>query len=215
MKIALLGATGNVGSRTLAEAVSAGHEVVAYVRRPEAVPSGPGVTVVKGELDDGPALTRALEGSEVLIVAVTGSMRDTSFTQRMYPTVVKAAKDAGVARLVVVSVFGAGDTAGKASGIAKLVYRTVLRGFLGDKAKSESLVVESGLEWTLVYPVNLKDAPVRAEWTAVPLDRVAKVPGMPTLPFGNVAKTLVDLAGGRGGSGKRILVTTADGWKSV
>lgn len=37
MKFVVIGATGNVGSRTVDAAVEAGHEVVAYVRRPEAV----------------------------------------------------------------------------------------------------------------------------------------------------------------------------------
>ncbi|MFP3617262.1 NAD(P)H-binding protein, partial [Paraburkholderia sp. SIMBA_050] len=39
MKIALIGATGNAGSRILAELVSRGHEVTAIVRHPEKVPA--------------------------------------------------------------------------------------------------------------------------------------------------------------------------------
>jgi Zn/Cd-binding protein ZinT len=53
---------------------------------------------------------------------------------------------------VLVSAFGAGDTAAKASGFARLVYRTVLKGFLADKAVAERALSESGLNWTTVYP---------------------------------------------------------------
>ncbi|MDG3010141.1 SDR family oxidoreductase [Rhodococcus sp. D2-41] len=211
MKIALLGATGNVGSRTLTEAVAAGHEVVAYARRPEAVKVLPGVTVVEGALEDQAALADAIRGCDALIVAVTGPMKDTSFAQRTVPTVVKASQEAGVGRLVLVSAFGAGDTANKASVFAKLAYRTILRGFFDDKAKSEAAVTGSDLDWTIVYPVNLKDAATAADWTAIPLEQVDKVPGLPTLPFGNVAKTLVELAADRKSSGGRIVVTTAKG----
>ena len=48
MKIVVVGATGNVGSRLVVQAAAAGHDVVAYARRPEAVPVASGVTVLAG-----------------------------------------------------------------------------------------------------------------------------------------------------------------------
>lgn len=215
MKIALLGATGKVGRHTLTEAVAAGHHVIAYARRADAVEKLPGVSAVQGAIEDTAALTDAITSADALVVAITGPIKDTTFAQRTLPAILDAASEAGVARLVLVSAFGAGDTADKASGFARLIYRTVLKGFLADKAVAERLLAGSGLNWTTVYPVNLKDGPAHPDWSAVPLDKVRKVPGLPTLPFGNVARTLVELATDTAPTGRRVLVTTAKGWRSV
>ena len=213
MKIAILGATGNVGSRTLKEAIAAGHTLVAYARRPDAVGRLTGVTVVSGELDDTDALAAAISGADALIVTITGPVRDNTFTQRTLPGIIKAAQDAGTGRLVLVSAFGAGDTASKASGFARLIYRTALKGFLDDKAAAEKLLPASGLAWTIVYPVNLKDAPALDSAAVKLLSNVRRVPGLPTLPFANAAKALVEVTVNAEYTCQRVLVTTPAGWK--
>ena len=135
MKIVVLGAAGNVGSRFARQAVAAGHEVVAYVRRPEAAPAG--TEVVVGSAEDVETLASAAQGADVLVVSITGSIRDTSFMQRLQPGIIEAARRAQVKRVVLVSVFGAGETRAKASGFARLIYNTALRGFLADKAGTQ------------------------------------------------------------------------------
>ncbi|MGW1786648.1 NAD(P)-dependent oxidoreductase, partial [Streptomyces sp. NPDC002143] len=67
MKIVVLGATGNIGSHVVKEALSQGHEVVAYVRNPDAVQPQAGVTVVQGSLDDRAALAKAFAGGDAVI----------------------------------------------------------------------------------------------------------------------------------------------------
>jgi len=57
MKIALLGATGNIGHQLLDQALVAGHDVVAYVRDASAVQSRDHLTRVEGNLDDIPEST--------------------------------------------------------------------------------------------------------------------------------------------------------------
>ncbi|OUZ06765.1 hypothetical protein BHE97_18435 [Aeromicrobium sp. PE09-221] len=211
MKIALLGATGNIGSHTLRAA--AGHQIVAYARRPEAVEGLPGVSVTGGELDDMTDLSQALAGADVLIVAITGPVKDRTFASRTLPGILDAAKTAGVARVVYVSAFGVGESAGKASAFARLIYRTVLRGFFTDKATAEAQLAASDLAWTIVLPVNLKAAAEHPEWATVDLASVRAVPGLPTLPFGNVARSLLQIASDPSWTGKRVLLTTAKGWK--
>lgn len=213
MKIVVLGATGNVGSRFVTSAVEAGHEVVAFARRPDAVPQRPGVSVVQGSAEDGAALTAAAKGADAVLVAITGPMKDATFMQRTLPTVIAATQAAGVQRLVLVSAFGAGDTAEKASWFARLLYRTVLRAFFGDKAAADRTVPGSGLDWTIVYPVNLKDALALPAAAVQRLEDVAAVPGLPTLPFANAAQALVDIVADPGAIGRRLLVTTPKGWK--
>lgn len=215
MKIVVVGATGNVGSRVVDEALGSGHQVVAYARRPEAIRNRAGLSVVKGELADVAALADAAAGAEAVIVSITGSMKGTTFMQRSLPQVIEAMKRAPGARLVLVSAFGAGDTAAKASWFMKLAYRVVLGKFFADKAAADKLLASSGIEYTIVYPVNLKDAPALGRATVLPLEHVAAVPGMPTLPFPDAARALVEIAADPSSAGARVLVTTPSGFRPI
>lgn len=213
VRVVVLGATGHVGSRLVRQAAEAGHEVVAYARRPEAVQARPGVTVVAGGLDDVDTLAAAAAGADVVVSTVGGGFKDTTFLQRTLPPTVRAVQQAGGPRLVVLSVLGAGDTAGKASWYARLVYRTVLRSFLDDRVQAERLLAASGLDTTVVFPVNLKDVPALGRAGVVPLAEVGKVPGMPTLPMDDAARAVLEIATTEHPSGARLLVTTPDGWR--
>lgn len=213
MKIVVVGAAGNLGSRTVDAALAAGHEVVAYVRRPEAVPARPGLTVAVGDAADVTSLAGAAQGADVVIVSITGPMKDGTFMQRTLPSVIEAVTKAQAGRLVLVSAFGAGDTADKASWFARTLYRTALKKFFGDKAAADQILIGSQLDYTIVYPVNLKDAPALPQAAVRRLDEVATVPGLPTLPFANAARALVDIAADDTLSGARVLVTTPKGWK--
>ncbi|MBL3700736.1 NAD(P)-dependent oxidoreductase [Leucobacter luti] len=215
MKIVIVGAAGNVGSHTVTEALRAGHEVTAYVRRPERVAPRPGLTVVAGDATDTVALTAAATGADAVVVSITGSTKDATFMQRTLPSVIDAARAAGAGRLVLVSVFGAGDTAAKASGFARLVYRLALRRFLADKAAADAQLIASGLNYAIAYPVNLKQAEPLPETGIALLRDVDRVPGLPTLPYGNAAAALVEIATQPGYAGERVLVTTPTGWRAV
>ena len=100
MKIALIGATGNVGSRILSELVRRGHAVTAIVRHPEKVPARPEVEARKGDVSDGKALSALLAGHE----AVISSVRFTASDPR---TLIESVRASGVDRYIVVG--GAGS----------------------------------------------------------------------------------------------------------
>ncbi len=70
MKIALIGATGMIGSRLLAELQSRGHVVTAIVRHPESVPTLPNVVGKKGDVHDETALAELLKGQDAAISSV-------------------------------------------------------------------------------------------------------------------------------------------------
>ena len=65
MIVALTGATGFVGGATLAEALAQGHTVRALTRREQ--PPREGVTWVRGDLADAPALRALCAGAEAMI----------------------------------------------------------------------------------------------------------------------------------------------------
>lgn len=216
MKIVVLGATGNVGSRVTRRAADAGHEVVAFVRRPAAVDVHRNVTTARGAAEDTDALAAAARGADAVLVSITGKTSDASFMQDRLPGIIDAVRQAGVTRLVLVSVFGAGDTVDKASGVAKIVYKSVLRKFLADKTVADGILEASGLDWTIVYPVNLKAAPSLAEGPVIKdLRDVGKVPGLPTLPMDDAAAAILDVITDLDTVGRKLLITTPRGWTAA
>lgn len=100
MKVALIGATGNVGSRLLAELLSRGHAVTAIARHPEKVPARPGVTPKRGDVHEKAGLAPLLAGHDAVISAVRFSASDPHL-------LIGAMKAAGVPRYLVVG--GAGS----------------------------------------------------------------------------------------------------------
>jgi putative NADH-flavin reductase len=65
MNVALIGPTGTVGSRLLAELLRRGHEVTGIARHPEGLPSQPRLTVKRGDAnDDHPQLEAHRPGEE-------------------------------------------------------------------------------------------------------------------------------------------------------
>ena len=70
MKIALIGATGNVGQRITAEALSRGHEVTAIARNVDTIEASDALHPLALDLADGSALAKALAGQDCAVVSV-------------------------------------------------------------------------------------------------------------------------------------------------
>jgi nucleoside-diphosphate-sugar epimerase len=115
MRVAITGATGFTGGRLLAALAGRGHEVRALCRPGPARPgsSGERVTWVDGDLRDGPALARLVEGVE-LVLHVAAVYRTAGHPDAYYRDVnvggterlLEAAARAGVARFVHTSTVG-------------------------------------------------------------------------------------------------------------
>jgi putative NADH-flavin reductase len=69
MKIALIGATGRIGSRILKEASTRGHQVTAISRSAASLGPLPGVTPAAADVFDTAALTTLLSGQEAVLVS--------------------------------------------------------------------------------------------------------------------------------------------------
>lgn len=100
MKVALIGATGFIGSRLLQELTERGHAVSALVRKPEAAPALSGVTARKADVHDQAGLAALLKGHDAVISAV-------HFTASDPHKLLGAVRDSGVPRYLVVG--GAGS----------------------------------------------------------------------------------------------------------
>ncbi len=100
MKIALTGATGNIGTEIAKEALRRGHAVTAVVRNVENVPTEGGLTAQKGDLGDPAGLSDILRGHDVVGVSVPFRTFDVH-------AAIDATKAASVPRLALVG--GAGS----------------------------------------------------------------------------------------------------------
>jgi len=159
MNIALIGATGFVGSKVLAEALSRGHQVTAIVRTPAKVEARTGLTVVQGDASDAASLATLAQGHDAIVSAYNGPRGTPEFSQRYLAgvrSVIAAAKQSGVKRVLWVG--GAGSLF-VAPGV-QLVDTPQFPAEYRDEAKTarEALNIfgdESQLEWSFVSPAPL------------------------------------------------------------
>jgi putative NADH-flavin reductase len=149
MKIAVIGASGNAGSRIVREIAGRGHAVTAIVRHPEKLTPQAGVTAAKGDLFDQPAMAQVLAGHDAAISAVHFLASDPA-------KLIGAVRESGVERYLVVG--GAGSLE-----VAPGVRLVTTPGFpVAYKAEAEKggafldlLRQEKELNWTFLSPSAL------------------------------------------------------------
>jgi uncharacterized protein len=110
MKVALIGASGFVGTAVLNELIKKGHTVTAIVRNPENVKRGKNITAVKANVLDAGEVAEAVKGHDAVISTYNAGWANPD----LYNEFLKGAKaiqdgvkKAGVKRLIVVG--GAGS----------------------------------------------------------------------------------------------------------
>jgi putative NADH-flavin reductase len=149
MKIAVIGASGNAGSRIVAELARRGHAVTAIARSPEKIAPQPGVTPTRGDVTDQGSLTRLLAGHDAAVSSV-------HFLDFDPVKLIGAVKDSKVGRYLVVG--GAGSLE-----VAPGVRLVTTPGFpVAYKAEAEKgaafldlLAGETQLNWTFLSPQAL------------------------------------------------------------
>lgn len=109
MKIALIGASGFIGSALLNEALTRGHLVTALVRHPEKLVPRPNLTGQTTDVLDTGRLAGQIKGFDAVISAFSGHAQSNTFDYYMQgiQSIIAAAKQAGAPTLLVVG--GAGS----------------------------------------------------------------------------------------------------------
>lgn len=95
MKIALIGATGNVGTKITAEALSRGHQVTGIARHVDKLAKREGLTARQADLANESQLAEAVRGHDAIVVSVRHQHNDVLHA-------FAAAKAAGVKRVLIV-----------------------------------------------------------------------------------------------------------------
>ena len=155
MKIALIGASGFIGSALLTEALSRGHHVTALVTRPERVALQENLTTVKSDVLNTDLLSEQLRGFEAVISAFSGHAQENVYDYYLkgFHSILAATRHASVPRLLLVGGAATLEVApGKllleASGFPA-EYRATAE---GAKTALETLCGQTAQAWTFLSP---------------------------------------------------------------
>ena len=187
MKIAVIGASGNAGSRITAELARRGHTVTAIARNPDKIAPQANVTAQKGDVLDQAGLARLLAGHDAAISSV-------HFTASDPVRLIGAAKDSKIGRYLVVG--GAGSLE-----VAPGVRLVTTPGFPAQyKAEAEKgaafldlLLQEKDLNWTFLSPSALFTAGERTGKFRLGTDQLlTAADGKSSISFEDFAVALAD-----------------------
>lgn len=93
--VAVIGASGKIGSKIVAELLSRGHQVTGIARHPEKIRSATGMVTAKGDFTDPAGIVPILRGHDAIIGATT-------FLPGQMEKLIEAARGSGVKRLLMV-----------------------------------------------------------------------------------------------------------------
>lgn len=158
MKIALIGATGFIGSALLAEAAGRAHAVTALVQNTAKVPTLAGVTARKIDVQDTNALADALRSHDAVLSAFSGHAQTDvqDYYLRGFRSILKATKAAAVPRLLVVGGAGSLEVAPGVQLLDTPQFPAQWKGTAeGARQALGMLRDESQLDWTMLSPAAM------------------------------------------------------------
>lgn len=149
MNVALIGATGNAGSRILAELVRRGHRATAISRNPAKVPALPGVAATAGDVFDAEGLVALVAGHDAVISSV-------HFTASDPEKLIQAVRASGVKRYLVVGGAGSLEVA---PGLKLIDAPDFPAEYKAEAAAGgaflELLRAQTDLDWTFLSPAAM------------------------------------------------------------
>lgn len=145
--IALLGITGRAGSRIATELLQRGHTLTGIARNVSNAAAQPGLTLKAADATDAHALAEILQGHDVVVSS-------TPFVGGIdAPTLIAAAKQAGVKRVIVVGGAGSLEVAPGVALIDTPEFPAIYKAeSSGGRAFLQGLRAETGLDWTFISP---------------------------------------------------------------
>ncbi|WP_041656696.1 NAD(P)-dependent oxidoreductase [Azoarcus sp. KH32C] len=155
MKIALIGASGYVGSALLREALARGLQVKALVSNPAKIAAQAGLEVAKVDVLDTAALAAQLRGVDAVVSAFSGHAQSDVFGYYVQGirSIIAAAKEARVPRLLVVGGAGSLEVAPGVQLVDTPEFPAQWKGTAeGAREALKLLRAEPALDWTMLSP---------------------------------------------------------------
>ncbi len=163
-KIVVLGANGGIGRQAVEIALKQGHSVTAILRTPSTLPlTHPNLIVVKGDIMKPETWEKYLENKDVVISAIGATSRkETTLYSQGARNLLNAMKKTGANRVFFISASGLAVNPSHSLFIRLVttyVLQRLLKNMYADLNKMEQLVKESDLNWTILRPPRLTNAP--------------------------------------------------------
>lgn len=149
LRIAIVGATGNVGSRLVNEALGRGHVVTAITRNPESLSKRTDLVFASGDAGSPESLSQILKEHDVVISSV-------GFRVSKADLLIDAVRRSGVKRYLVVGGAGSLEIAPGELLVNSPQFPAEYRDeALGGKAFLDTLRAAQDLDWTMLSPSAL------------------------------------------------------------
>lgn len=158
--VVIIGASGFVGTAIVEEALTRGYQVKGIVRNPEKVTiSNPNLKLIKADIMDAESLTEILKGEESVISAYNPGWTNPEIyddTLKGYTSILKAAKNAGVKRLLIVGGAGSLYVAPNVRVMDTSTFpQEILPGVKGlAKVLTDFLLPEKDIDWVFFSPAG-------------------------------------------------------------
>jgi uncharacterized protein YbjT (DUF2867 family) len=158
-RILVIGASHGIGQAVCLLAVASGHQVRAMSRSGRVpVDNRAQYEPFVGDACRSSDVARALEGIDVVVQTLgVGPSLDlllkpvTLFSESTRILLLEM-KKAGVQKLIAVTGFGAGDSAGAINVLQRFPFLMLLKNIYDNKSIQEQLIIESDLDWLIVRP---------------------------------------------------------------
>ncbi len=156
MKVALIGATGFVGSHILEELLLRNYEVTAIARHVDKIKDKPNVVAIQLDINEEGRLASVLKGNEIVISAYNAGWTNPNVYDDYLQGsrhILQAVKDAGIKRFLVIG--GAGsllNTDGIRLVDEKNFPKKIKAGALAAADFYEVVLREDDLDWTFFSP---------------------------------------------------------------
>jgi putative NADH-flavin reductase len=171
-EVLIVGASRGIGLETVKVALRAGHSVRALARSVANLPmEDKSLEKVSGDALDSETIRNAVEGVDAVIqtlgvdISLNAIFERTTLFSRSTRILVDAMKAAGVRRLIAVTGLGAGDSRGHGGLFYDAIaFPLLLKRVYDDKDAQEWTIRSSGLDWTIVRPGLLTNAPATGRY---------------------------------------------------
>jgi putative NADH-flavin reductase len=168
MKVLVIGGSGKTGRQLIAQGLERGHAVTAMVRNPSSIKRpDPRLNVLAGNVLDKESLTAALAGQDAVLCALGHKkfILKTSILSRGTANLIKAMKRQHLQRLFCITSLGINDSRFRLGLYYSLfVVPFILYYYFRDKEKQERLIMDSGLDWTIIRPGQLTNGQRRSKY---------------------------------------------------